>query len=107
MIASQRKSSPEASKEHRLELGVWLRELREAQGLSQRDLSDALGLDYYTFISQLENGRGKIPSNRYRDWANALGQDTKTFVRKLLMHYDPVSYEILFSDTPEGMYETV
>ena len=107
MIASQRKSSPEESKEHRIELGVWLRELREAQGLSQRDLSDALGLDYYTFISQLENGRGKIPSNRYRDWANALGQDTKTFVRKLLMHYDPVSYEILFSDTSEDMYETV
>ena len=99
MIASQRKASPEESKEHRLELGAWLRELREAQGLSQRDLSDALGLDYYTFISQLENGRGKIPSSRYRDWANALGQDTKTFVRKLLMHYDPVSYEILFSDS--------
>ena len=99
MIASQRKASPEESKEHRLELGAWLRELREGQGLSQRDLSDALGLDYYTFISQLENGRGKIPSSRYRDWANALGQDTKTFVRKLLMHYDPVSYEILFSDS--------
>lgn len=107
MIASQRKSSPEESKEQRIELGVWLRELREAQGLSQRDLSDALGLDYYTFISQLENGRGKIPSNRYRDWATALGQDSKAFVRKLLMHYDPVSYEILFSDNTESVYETV
>jgi transcriptional regulator with XRE-family HTH domain len=98
MIASQRKVNSEESKEHRLALGVWLRELREEQGLSQRGLSEALGLEYYTFISQLENGRGKIPSNRYRDWAEALGQDSKTFVRKLLMHYDPVSYEILFSD---------
>lgn len=102
MIASQPKVSPEESKEHRSALGVWLRELREEQGLSQRDLSEMLGLDYYTFISQLENGRGKIPSNRYREWAQALGQDSKIFVRKLLMHYDPVSYEILFSnDTDE------
>lgn len=98
MIASQGKVSPEESKELRITLGVWLRELREKQELSQRDLSDMLGLDYYTFISQLENGRGKIPSDRYREWAQALGQDSKTFVRKLLMHYDPVSYEILFSN---------
>jgi len=99
MIASQRKAGSEESKELRLALGLWLRELREEQGLSQRDLSEKLGLDYYTFISQLENGRGKIPSNRYRDWAEALGQDPKTFVCKLLMHYDPVSYEILFADS--------
>jgi len=99
MIASQHKASPEESKEHRLTLGVWLRELREARGLSQRELADTLGLEYYTFISQLENGRGKIPSGRYRDWANALGQDSKMFVRKLLMHYDPVSYDILFSES--------
>ena len=98
MIESHHKATPEESKEHRLILGAWLRDLREARGLSQRDLSEALGLEYYTFISQLENGRGKIPPRRYRDWANALGQDPRTFVRKLLMHYDPVSYNILFLD---------
>lgn len=103
MIASQRKAGAEESKEHRLALGAWLRDLREEQGLSQRDLSEALGLDYYTFISQLENGRGKIPSNRYRDWAKALGQDSRTFVLKLLMHYDPVSYDILFSDNVDEL----
>ncbi|MEI4263465.1 helix-turn-helix domain-containing protein [Roseovarius sp. D0-M9] len=104
MISSQRKLSSEESKEHRLALGFWLRELREERGLSQRDLSEMLGLDYYTFISQLENGRGKIPSSRYREWAQALGQDSKTFVRKLLMHYDPTSYEILFSDDMDETY---
>ncbi|MCA1807319.1 MAG: helix-turn-helix domain-containing protein [Actinobacteria bacterium] len=101
MIEARQKASPEETREHRLSLGVWLRELREVQGLSQRDLSDSLGLDYYTFISQLENGRGKIPSNRYLDWANALGQEPKAFVRQLLMHYDPVSYKILFSNDTE------
>ena len=102
MIASHHKSRPEESREHRLILGAWLRDLREARGLSQRELSDVLGLDYYTFISQLENGRGKIPSSRYRDWANALGQDPRMFVRKLLMHYDPISYDILFADKADG-----
>jgi transcriptional regulator with XRE-family HTH domain len=97
VTVSQSKAGSEGAKQHRLKLGVWLRKQREAQGLSQRDLADALGLGYYTFISQLENGRGKIPSSRYRDWADALGQDPKIFVRKLLMHYDPVSYKILFS----------
>ena len=98
MLQAHHKTRPEESREHRLILGAWLRELREARGLSQRDLCDALGLEYYTFISQLENGRGKIPPSRYRDWANALGQDPRMFVRKLLMHYDPISYDILFSD---------
>ena len=97
MLASQRKFSPEHSKEQRQTLGVWLRDLREAKGLSQRDLSDALGLEYYTFISQIENGRGKIPSGRYTDWSIALGQDPKVFVCKLLMHYDPETYNVLFS----------
>ncbi|WP_113913630.1 helix-turn-helix domain-containing protein [Roseovarius dicentrarchi] len=90
--------APEARINLRADLGGWLKSLREGRGLTQRELAVELGLDYYTFISQLENGRGKIPCNRYRDWAQALGQDPKAFVRKLLSHYDPASYEILFSD---------
>jgi transcriptional regulator with XRE-family HTH domain len=83
----------------RADLGVWLKSLREAAGLSQRQLATLLSLDYYTFISQLENGRGKIPANRYLDWANALNQDPRSFVKTLLSHYDPVTYGILFDET--------
>lgn len=79
--------------------GLWLRECREAAGISQRELAKILNLEYYTFISQLENGRGRIPPNRYRDFAAALQVDEKVFVKTLLMYYDPVSYEILFADT--------
>ncbi|WP_108460958.1 helix-turn-helix domain-containing protein [Devosia naphthalenivorans] len=82
----------------RLDAGAWLKQLREEAGLSQRDLANILSLDYYTFISQLENGRGKIPSNRYREWAGALQIDEKIFVKKMLMYYDPHSYEILFGE---------
>mgnify|MGYP003143425313 CR=1 FL=1 len=91
-----------SGKEPRAELGRWLRTLREAQGLSQRQLADALSLDYYTFISQLETGRGKIPSARYRDWAKALEQDPKAFMTTLLSYYEPEAYEMLFGETKEA-----
>lgn len=98
MIAYQ-KASPEEARELRLQMGLWLKSLREAQGLSQRDLANQLSLEYYTFISQLENGRGKIPSNRYLDWATALGQEPREFVKTLLSYYDPITYDILFNET--------
>lgn len=96
MLAKSSKQATDASKELRAEMGMWLKSLRENQGLSQRDLARMLELDYYTFISQLENGRGKIPPARYRDWAAALGQEPKPFVKRLLSYYDPVTYDILF-----------
>lgn len=96
MLADVQKASPEEAKEQRAALGVWLKELREAQKLSQRELADRLSLDYYTFISQLENGRGRIPVHRYAEWAEALGKDQRTFVRKLLSYYEPTTYKILF-----------
>lgn len=96
MLADVQKASPEEAKEQRAALGVWLKELREAQKLSQRELADKLSLDYYTFISQLENGRGRIPVHRYAEWAEALGKDQRTFVRKLLSYYEPTTYKILF-----------
>jgi transcriptional regulator with XRE-family HTH domain len=87
------------TKEPRAELGVWLKALREARGLSQRQMATQLSLDYYTFISQLETGRGKIPSRRYRDWATVLGQDPKAFMTTLLRHYEPEAYGMLFEDS--------
>lgn len=102
MLAELHKSTPEEAKEQRTALGQWLRTLREAEGLSQRELADRLNLDYYTFISQLENGRGKIPTHRYAEWAVALGQQPKSFVRELLRHYEPMTYQILFEDDATG-----
>ena len=82
----------------RREGGRWLKERREEIGLSQRQLAARVGADYYTFISQLETGRGRIPPDRYREWAKALEVSEKSFVRELLRFYDPITYEILFSD---------
>lgn len=78
--------------------GKWLQREREACGLSQTELARLVGVDYYSFISQIENGRGKIPANRYRVWADAFNMDHRIFVIKILEYYDPYVYDILFRD---------
>lgn len=80
----------------RREGGQWLRTQREGAGLSQRQLAARVGADYYTFISQLETGRGRLPPDRYREWAEALGIDPREFVTELMRYYDPITHEILF-----------
>ncbi|HUN44748.1 MAG TPA: helix-turn-helix transcriptional regulator, partial [Acetobacteraceae bacterium] len=82
--------------------GRWLREQRERAGLSQRQLAERVGAEYYTFISQLETGRGRIPPDRYRVWAEALGLQPRSFVREILRFYDPITHDILFNETATG-----
>lgn len=98
MLSGMKNSATKSTSDNRHDAGLWLKGLRESQGMSQRNLADKLDLDYYTFISQLENGRGKIPASRYRSWADALGIDVQVFVKELLFYYDPITYEILFKD---------
>ena len=93
----QRRSASDVQ-DLRREGGRWLKELREGAGLSQRQLAAKVGADYYTFISQLETGRGRIPPDRYTDWAAALGLEPKAFVTGLLRYYDPITFAVLFPD---------
>lgn len=85
-------------KKLRQDAGKWLKEQRESAKLSQRQLADKVGVEYYTFISQLESGRGRIPPDRYEAWAHALGWEPRLFVRTLLSYYDPETYRILFGE---------
>ncbi len=89
----------------RRQAGRWLKSKREERGLSQRQLADRLGLDYYTFISQLETGRGRIPPERYVDWAHALGMEPRQLVRTLMRYYDPITFELLFPEDAERSAE--
>jgi transcriptional regulator with XRE-family HTH domain len=72
--------------------------MREQRGLSQRDLAKLVGAEYYTFISQLEMGRGRVPPDRYKLWTDALGIAPRVFVKTLLQYYDPITYGMLFDD---------
>jgi len=96
MYSSQQKISSTEVVELRKEAGLWLKELREKRGLSQRQMAEKVGGNYYTFISQLESGRGRIPPDRYLVWAEVLAINPEIFVRNLLRYYDPVTYSILF-----------
>jgi transcriptional regulator with XRE-family HTH domain len=89
------------SAELRKEAGKWLRELRVAVGISQRALAERVNMEYYTFISQIESGRGRIPSENIRDWAIALEVDPKEFAINLMRYYDPRTYELVFGDERE------
>lgn len=98
MYSNPQKLTVDDSARLRREAGHWLKELREARGISQRQLAARVGVEYYTFISQLESGRGRIPPDRYLDWARALDVSPRDFVGKLMRFYDPVTYGILFGE---------
>lgn len=96
MYSSQQRLSSTEVVELRKKAGLYLKELREKRGLSQRQMAEKVGGNYYTFISQLESGRGRIPPDRYLVWAEILDVKPEVFVKKLLRYYDPVTYSILF-----------
>jgi transcriptional regulator with XRE-family HTH domain len=83
--------------------GAWLREKRERAGFSQRVLAEKVGFDYYTFISQIETGRGKIPSDKYAVYADALGIPRREFGIEMLRSTDPELYEMVFGDMESGL----
>jgi len=84
------------SKQLRKQAGTWLKELRGQAALSQIQLADVLGFKYYTFISQVENGFGRVPVESMEAWATALGADPTEFAKKLLSYYEPELYRLLF-----------
>lgn len=81
----------------RREAGLWLKRLREAAGLTQADVAQRLGLRYYTFVSQVEGGHGRVPSDQAAAWADALGVSRRLFARELLRCYDPDLHRLLFA----------
>ena len=93
------RAAPEA-KEQRKQAGNWLKQLRAEAGLSQVDLAGRLGLKYYTFISQVENGFGRVPTDAMEAWARALGTEPSAFARQLVSFYDPELHRLLFEVKP-------
>src|SRR6185295_13300793 len=89
------KAAPEAKLQRKL-AGDWLKELRAAAELSQIELAQRLGLKYYTFVSQVENGFGRVPTDSMEAWARALSVEPRRFAQRLLSFYDPELHRLLF-----------
>ena len=85
----------------RNEAGRWLKSLREGAGMSQKQLAQAVGFDYYTFISQLESGRGRLPQGQYMAFSQALKVPLREFVKTMTRYYDPITYYALFESEQE------
>lgn len=101
MYTHPQQGAGNAALDLRKQAGAWLRSLRDQAGLSQRELARRVEIDFYTFISQIEAGRGRLPPDRYEAWANALGVEVQPFVKKLMSFYDPVTYRLLFPNEPQ------
>ena len=88
-------------REQRIQVGAYLRALREKSGLTQRELAQRIGLTYYTFLSQIEKGSGTVQPSLYHRYAEALGVDLREFTKQMVRSHDPVAYEILFGNGEE------
>ncbi len=84
----------------RREAGRWLKSLREGAGLTQAELAERVNLRYYTFVSQVESGIGRVPIETQALWAEAVGMDPSEFARTLLRYYEPELYRLLFTAEP-------
>lgn len=96
---AQKLSSPE-TQELRKDAGKLLKHLREKAGHSQRSFSAEIGSPVYTFVSQIETGRGRVPPDQIRVWANAYGLEAREFLMMIMRFYDPETFAILFEDEP-------
>ncbi|WP_091739504.1 helix-turn-helix domain-containing protein [Phenylobacterium immobile] len=80
----------------RQEAGRWLKAAREARSLTQAELAERVGLRYYTFVSQVESGVGRVPIEMQAAWALALNLNPSSFARTLLEFYEPELHRLLF-----------
>lgn len=87
---------PAETKQRRRDAGAWLKGLRHRAGMSQIQLAERLGYKYYTFIAQVENGHGRVPTDGMEAWSLALGEPPTTFARRLLSFYEPELHRLLF-----------
>lgn len=88
-------------------LGQRLKDARVAEGLTQKALADALGLDYYTMISQMELGYMSIPPSLWTPIADALKMDRSEWVLRCLGEYQPDVYRALFGSNSRSSVSEV
>ena len=101
MYTNAQKLSASETQELRREAGKLLKHLREKAGHSQRTFSAEIGSPLYTFVSQVETGRGRVPPDQIRVWANAYGMEARDFLLMIMRFYDPETFAVLFESEPE------
>jgi transcriptional regulator with XRE-family HTH domain len=89
-----------SSQQGRKQAGAWLKELREDAGLTQVALARRLGFKYYAFVSQVETGFSRVPTEKLEAWADTLDVDPADFTRQLILFYEPELHRLLYKTKP-------
>lgn len=105
MDSTKVKPSTDSLQELRREAGEQLQALRQARGLSQKDLAKLLDLHEKSFVSQFETGRRRPPSDKYVVYARALDIEPRTFVEWIMRYYEPATHDILFGSETQDTAE--
>ena len=95
----------EISRDAKVELGKWIRKLREAGNMTQADLAKAVGMTYYTSVSAIEVGRNVVPPERVLAFADALGVPYPEFGKELLRLTNPWVHAAIFAREPQAVIE--
>jgi transcriptional regulator with XRE-family HTH domain len=96
---------PSSPKRERKAAGAWLKGLRETAGLTQLELANRLGFKYYAFVSQVEIGFARLPTEKIEAWASEVGVDPAWFARRLLSYYEPELHRVLYKHEHETAAE--
>jgi len=88
-------------------LGVWLKQQREAAGLTQKQLARLVGMSFESGISAIELGRNAIPPERLLAFADALGHDPRVFAARVLRFTHPHAYALLLENDPRKAFKAV
>jgi DNA-binding XRE family transcriptional regulator len=83
---------------NREKLGIQLKNARVEAGYTQKALASALGLEYYTMISQMELGYISIPASIWVPIATTLKMDRCDWVLRCLCDYQPEIFIALFGN---------
>lgn len=85
--------------QRRTEFGQTLKGLRVSAGLTQKQLAGLVQQEYFTFISQVETGRCRIPAQDTELWARILGVDPQAFAKECVRFYEPPEYyQVIYKD---------
>jgi transcriptional regulator with XRE-family HTH domain len=90
--------SPEKRLRNKNALGEIIKTQRTAIGYTQKELADRLGLEYYTMISQLENGYVSVPPAMWVPLSFILKLNREEWVLMCLEEIAPEIYNALFGN---------
>ena len=82
---------------NRNNLGQQLKDARTREGYTQKALAEALGLEYYTMVSQMELGYMSIPATLWVPISDTLRMDKYRWILQCVKEYQPEVYAALFA----------